>query len=99
MTPCKYCNQPLHIEYQECAPYGRNEAGELVGLGRMIQVDCRNDNVNGTGGECDAFMVTGNGPNFQVTIDRYVAYNRMISAPVILIDAPARSDETIRFFE
>lgn len=73
---CRYCGAPLHVERQECGPYTRNDAGQIVALGVTLQFDCRNANTDGAGQPCDAYMATASGPNWQATIDRYVEWMR-----------------------
>lgn len=73
---CRYCGAPLHVEVQECGPYTRNDQGQIIALGKTLQFDCRNTNVDGAGTPCDAYMATASGSGWQTTIDRYVEWMR-----------------------
>lgn len=80
---CIECGSDLHSFEQQCGPYVRNDAGELVATGSMTLVECHNPG-------CGLYYVTASLKMYLDTVGKFLQ-------PRVLLDAPARSDETIRF--
>lgn len=63
---CIECGQPLHQYEQQCGPYQRNDAGELVGTGSLTLVECHNP-------ACRLHMVTASMKCYPTTAANFLA--------------------------
>lgn len=81
--PCKCieCGKQLHSFEQQCGPYERDSAGQLIATGSMTLVECH------TSG-CSLYYVTASLKMYMDTVGKFLQ-------PRVLLDAPAMSDATL----